>query len=176
MSTLSCASGRIFSYSSAICIILLLLHFAKGNSVRSCTDSSYFPFTEDYGATFCKLICFQLIHRKFVYFLLIWCYNQQIERLTIKSQSPISEWYRESCYRPNGMISRASLAALWEKIVYVVTLSVCMVAQISPWHRSAAQASWRHEIWQYYNACLQPVSSPGKQRRLDPKDRHISLH
>ena len=41
------------------------------------------------------------------------------------------------------------------------------VAGISPWRRSAAQASWQREIWQHYNACPQHVSWRGRRQRLD---------
>ena len=60
------------------------------------------------------------------------CYNDQV-RIYLFQEADLYKDNAEKLLTQNGMTSRASLAALWEKIVLVVRcLPACMAAETSP--------------------------------------------
>ena len=75
----------------------------------------------------------------------------------------------------NGMTTRASSLALWNKNEFVTLLS-CMADLSSVMHRSPGQASLLREILQRCSVCLRLASWQDRQQRSDPKCKHTWQH
>ena len=103
-------------------------------------------------------------------------YRQETERLALEVKPEMNGLARKCGRLKKDIAKLASLRTPTQLMSMNLMRRCCTAAQTSPLSRSAELISLRHERVRHCNACPRNVFWPNKQRRSDPKGRHIWLH